>query len=467
MSLLRSSWSIRTVAFLLAALLCAGYPGFAGFGTLGVAHAADGTTIAVMGVHGHRDISARELEDLTDDLVAAIDDAGGFDGIGPGDYGRSVWDQRATITQAVFLGSAESGLQEGRVLYDNAQFQGALVSLEKAEGALERGIEFLREPKLLVEIHLYEGLANMALGDIEAADTHFEEVARTDPARALDPVRTPPKMLEAFEAAKTRVADSGIATMEITSGGADGADVYLNGLRSGRTPTVLDVPPGRYHITVHHPEAGWDYQDEMVYEGDDVLLDFDLERRGIRPLGQEKQESSRSRKVQSLYRTLSAAVDADLLLMASIDDGDNLHLQLYSPRSEVFSSEVHGLVTPGGAKDKSAFTELVDEVLRFEDGVGGIRPDDTSTKIVPIYIGRNPTLNLLLTGAQPDERVVVQAGGDGGTTAGTKPVHKQPLFWILIGTAIAGGAVAGIAGGVYANQEPVLGNGTVTVTIEP
>ncbi len=466
---MRRSWMFRPVAFVVAALIGAGFPGIVGLGDLGVAHAADATTIAVLGVHGHRDISRSELDDLTDDLIASLEDAGGYVPVRPEQYGRSVWDQRNAILQAVFLGSAESGLQEGRVLYDNAQFQGALASLEKAEGSLERGIEFLREPKLLVEIHLYEGLANMALGDIEAAETHFEEVARTDPARTLDPVRTPPKMLEAFEAAKTRVAESGVATMEITSGGADGADVYLNGLRSGSTPTVLEVPPGRYHITVHHPEVGWDYQDETVYAGDDVLLDFELDDRGIRGLGKEKQESSRSRKVQSLYRSLSDAVEADLLLLASVDEGDNLHLQLYSPRSEVFSKEVSGLVTPGGSRDAQAFDELVDQVLRFEDGVGGIRPDDTDTKMIPVYLGRNPTLNRFLMGTQPAERVVIQqveVGGGGGPTV-KKPVHQRPLFWILIGTAIAGGAAAGIAGGVYANQDPVLGNGTVTVVIEP
>jgi len=253
---MRESWLIRTVAFVVAALMCAGYPGIVRFGGAGVAHAAEGTTVAVMGVHGHPDGYEDELDELTENLVAVLEDVDGFSPIKPEDYGRRVWDRRSTILQAVFLGSAEAALQEGRVLYDNAQFQGALASLEKAEGALERGIEFLREPKLLVEIHLYEGLANMALGDIEAAETHLEEVARTDPARTLDPLRTPPKMLEAFEAAKVRVAESGVATMEITSGGAEDDDVYVNGLRSGKTPTVLELPPGRYHVTVSHPEAG-------------------------------------------------------------------------------------------------------------------------------------------------------------------------------------------------------------------
>ena len=317
----------------------------------------------------------------------------------------------------------------------------------------------------------------MALGDTEVAAGYFEEVIRTDPARTLDPVRTPPKMLQEFEEARARVAEAGVALIEVTSGKVSGADVYVNGMPSGLTPTTLELAPGHYRVTVHDPERGWDYTDETVAAGDERELQLRPDPRGIRPLGREKAESTRSRKVNALYRALSDSVSADLLLLATLDEGDNLHLQVYSPRSDVFSQEAFGLVAPGGDLDEPAVAELVQQLMSMTVG-GAIQPDATATTVVPLYIGRNPTLNELLTGAQPGQRVVVHEvpppdrgddDDDGRVRTGpTRPVHKRPAFWIVLGTAVAGGVAGAIAGASYAaNQQPVMGDGTVTVIIEP
>ena len=466
MSNLRNHPAARATAFLLAALLCALHPGLAG-----TARAADAVEVAVVGVFGHPDIRSSELEDveaLLLERIAALDDV---EAIGARDFGRSVWERRAQILQAVFLGSAEDDFQEGRVLYDNAQFQGALISLEKAEESLGRGIEFLRDPRLLVDIHLYEGLANMALGDNDVAQEHFEEVARTDPARTLDPVRTPPKMLEAFEEAKLGVAEAGLADVFVTSGSTPEAIVYVNGLRAGKTPTQLELAPGRYHITVHHPEEGWDYVDETFESGADVELDFLLQPRGVRPLGREKAESSRSRRTQALYRALAETIGSDMVVLASVDDGDNLTLQLFSPRSDVFSREITGVALPGGRPDEIVIDELVGELFVCADASGGIERDATSPRTVPVYFGRNPTLNELLVGPEPPEKVVVQqvpVDDPGGTTVRT-PVHKRPLFWVIVGPAGAGGGGGAVAGVQASRVEPeqLPGNGTVTVVISP
>jgi hypothetical protein len=461
---LRRSPLVRSTALLLAALFCAGLPWTE-------ARAAESVSVAVIGVFGTPDSSRAELEAMAEALQTAIDDHGDADALGPDAFGRSLWDRRNQVLQSVFLGAAEGSFQEGRVLYDNAQFQAALISLEKAEESLDRGIEFLRDPRLLVEIHLHEGLANMALGDDGAAEAHFEEVARTDPARALDPVRTAPKMQMAFEEAKFGVSEAGIALVEVTSGSRPDADVYVNGLRVGRTPMELELPPGRYHITVHHPEHGWDYVDETLAAGDSVELDFVLQPRGIRPLGREKTESPRSRRVQALYGTLAESLSADVLLLAALDGGGNLELQLYSPRSDVFSTVTSATAQIGGRPDATIVDELVDEVLARTDSTGSIHRDDTSTKSIPVYIGRNPLLNELLTGPQPADRVVVVAEGgqSGGTGRTRKPVHKQPAFWIIMGSAVAGGVVAAVAasqaGGDVPDPIHEPGNGTVTVII--
>jgi len=455
---------------LLAAAICAGAPGI-GLGIGGEARADEDLSVAVVGVFGIPDADVAELHALETALLQALDELDGCRGVGEEEYGRGLWNRRAAILQSVFLGSAESAFQEGRVLYDNAQFQSALISLEKAEDALDRGVEFLRDPRLLVEIHLYEGLSNMALGDDVAAERHFEEVTRTDPARTLDPVRTPPKMLDAFEQAKLGVAESGTAALAVTSGSVPEADVYVNGLRVGKTPTSLDLAPGRYHVTVHHPNAGWDYVDETLRSGDDVEIDFVLQPRGIRPLGREKAESARSRRTQTLFRAVAEVIEADLLVLAALEEGDNLQLQLYSPRSDVFSQGVAGTALLGGEPEERIIHELVDELMAQVDTSGSVLRDATSTKTVPIYVGRNPTLNDLLVGEEPPERVVVvSSGGTTGQTDGgkvRKPPHKQPVFWILIGSAVAGGVVGAIAGvnAASVEAEHIPGNGTVTVHI--
>ncbi len=498
MRTIRSPLFMRTLSTVLAALFTAGAPGIASLPRLGgVALAASDARVAVVGVFGNPDSYEEDLNDMTEELVDLIDRSPGFEARGPDSFGRSVWDRKSSVLEDVFLGAAQASLQEGKVLYDNAQFQGALSSLEKAESSMERGIEFLRDPRLLVEIHLYLGLTHTALGNHEDAQEHFEEVARTDPARTLDPVRTPPNMIEAFEDAKLFISESGSVGVEVMSGDVEGASIYINGRRAGTTPTYLDLAPGEYHIAVEHPEEGWDYQKERFYAGDDLTLDFVLIPQGIRPMGREKTESSRSRRVQSLFRSLGETIDADLLLLAALDDGDNLQLQLYSPRSDVFSGVSEGLVMSGGRIDRDVLSELVTEVLYMTDGSGGIRPDNTTTTTSPLYIGRNPTLNRLLTGAEPSlatERVTVRdssggrddgrdgggrdierddGGRDGGrdSLSGTggdkKPVHKRAGFWILIGAAVAGGAAAAIGGIAYSQTEPVMGPGTVTVVIEP
>jgi len=295
-------------------------------------------------------------------------------------------------------------------------------------------------------------------------------VMRTDPARTLDPVRTPPKMLEAFEQAKLGVAESGLATLQVTSGSIPEADVYVNGLRVGKTPASLELPPGRYHLSVHHPARGWDYVDETLEADDDIAIDFVLQPRGLRPLGRERAESARSRRTQALFGAVAEAIEADLLVLAALEEGDNLQLQLYSPRSDVFSQGVGGTALMGGAPEESVIDGLLGELLAQADSSGSVLREATSTKTVPIFIGRNPTLNELLVGEEPPERVVVVSSGAGGETGGAtvrKPVHKRPLFWILIGSAVAGGTVAAIAGVNASQVEPehIPGNGTVTVHI--
>ncbi len=119
-----------------------------------------------------------------------------------------------------------------------------LDSAEKRLLAAEPGREVFQ---LLADVSFLRADVYLREGRPEAAEQELRAVRRLDPAREkLDPARHRPEMVRRYDEAGVPI--SATATLRVTSP-FDGAKVYLNGHRSGKTPALTQVPPGVHYVT--------------------------------------------------------------------------------------------------------------------------------------------------------------------------------------------------------------------------
>jgi len=93
------------------------------------------------------------------------------------------------------LDAAEAELREAR-------FEGALELMEEARRMLARSRGDARVAQRAARLETAHAVAQVALGQTDAAVTSFERALRADPGLKLDPSTSSPKLLRAFEAAK-------------------------------------------------------------------------------------------------------------------------------------------------------------------------------------------------------------------------------------------------------------------------
>jgi hypothetical protein len=163
--------------------------------------------------------------------------------------GRSV---RRAIWGTLGLGLGESSksfthkVQSGKKAYHMLQIGRARKLLKQAHGPLQVCGPEIRDPQLFVDLHVYSGLAALALGKKKAAAVDFRQAVAMDNKAALSPRQFPPDQVKAFDQAKRQLLAGKPVSVQFLSR-PKGATVYLDGKRRGHTPMRLPVYPG-YHF---------------------------------------------------------------------------------------------------------------------------------------------------------------------------------------------------------------------------
>ena len=422
--------------------------------------------MAVVGVHGDGIQSEEDIEAITGDIVAGFKIAG-FEVIHGTELRNRLSSARESIVDKVYLEPVRSSFDEGRILYEKAQPEQAIVALSRAEARLEGAEEFLRDPRLTVGVQLYLGLCHISLGHQDAARLAFGEVVRMDPDRILDSLDYPPRIVDLFDSVRTEVLSREGASVALeVFDGTLGARVFVDGRMVGTTPAVVSgLPPGFHTVLVDGGAAGRWFSELTLFEGEHRAISADLEPRGLAQGDDRDFEDPRSGITRRLYRELAVATGTDLVAVAAFDEVGDFRAGLYSGRSGTFSVDATASLAAAPGARAAFVRQLVERIALYSDSGGSIKAERVAADTIPLVAGGNPILNSYLFG-RAEPVAVDRTSRD--LTAEPDLRRKPPkavgvVVAIVAGVLSAGGAAAAIYAGVSANQEPTSGVLVITV----
>lgn len=412
------------------------------------ASAAAAAEIAVVGVHvsGMDDAAATEASER---LVAALADTGRLTPVVPGDVSASIAGREKLVVDQAFLGPGKAALDEGRILYERAEFDDAIASLEHAVSLLTEAMPAATDNRLLIDALLMQGLTHFSIGDNDPARDAFEQVALLDPSRRLDPVNYSGPTVAFFDEARAAVEGRGVGALAVE--GDPGSAVYVDGRSRGETPVRVEaLAAGEHTVLVVGPQGRRAFQEVTIAAGRTEKVQPVLARGFLAEAGGD--EAARARQTEQLYRALGTYVGTDLVLVAGQTEADEVAVQLYEPRTGNFSKIFR-------ASGDDPITDLADGVVGlagFLDDSGGLRTDKVYPRAAPLDIGTNVVLLSMLLDPEPIvTEVFVGAQQDGG--------RGVPWYvWAGVGAVAAGGVATTAVLLTTGDGEPSA-NGTITV----
>jgi hypothetical protein len=404
--------------------------------TLSVAEAARRPEVAVLGVHvDGQDVPTSELAGNT--LAAALTESAKVEALELDELRYRLSGRESLVLEAAFLGPGRTRLEEGRVLYERADFEPASEVLAQAIPALEDGSLGTTDIKDLLDALLLLGLARFGLGEPEAAAGPWSRLVELDPNRQLDPVNYPPKVVQGFEAVRAQVLAKSRGTLVIDAPVA--ATVYVDGIKlSDRT---IKMMPGEHFVVVRAEEGGQQADRVQVSSGSKTVWTAELQT-AITGGGEGQAEL--------LYRALGEHLDVDFVLVAGMVDGNQVGMQFYEPRTGSFSKVVK---MEAGNDPVSSLTDGMSTLSNYVNDAGTLRPDRVARKVLPVDLATNALLADLLLDPEPVGEVREVAG-------------KTPWYlWAGVAVVAAGGA-AGLAIALQPD-DPVPTRSPDEVDIEP
>jgi hypothetical protein len=415
--------------------------------------------IAVLGVHEPgRD--AAEQEAFAALMVKAIERSKVHDGLLPAEVAARYAGREDLILQEAFLFEAKRRMEDGRLMYQQADPEGAVEVLLAAVRMLEESVRWSRSVRDLWEAWMLLGTARLAVGDEPAARDAIGQAYALHPARRPDPASFAPEVLELWENERDM---GGVEQVKlIVSVDVEGSRVWLDGRDVGASPvTIKGVPPGRHHVHARTPAGMVGYTAVEVPPGVDkpVAVSSAPPQLGAAAKG----GGARSAQLGALYEAVGRYAGVDLvLLVGRIDDVPQL--QLFSPESDTFARPVVLSATATDDDIASALSFVVDQL----GPDGALASTDTAYTALPLDISTNTLLARDLY-APIAPAVPLPPEQDPDAPGRDDPPEVTRAKWpVWLGVGL--GAAAVIAGGVVAGvvlsepgEAPPSSGGTITI----
>lgn len=411
--------------------------------------AADKPEVALVGMHvpawdqGHN-------ADVTEDLARALEKGGRFEVLRPDQVSARLAGREGLVLRRAFLGAGEAAYDEGRVLYQRAEFEDAMSSLSQAVALLREGMPVATDNKVLIDALLLQGLTHFSIGDDEPARTAFEEVVLLDPSRRLDPVNYSGPTVQFFEEVRTAVMARGTGSLQVSAG--DDAQVYVDARLQGTGDVaVADLPVGEHAVLVVGAGGKRAFELVKVEAGDSTKVKPQLERGFL--VGASTDAGDRSRKTGALYTALASYLDADLLLLGGQTTADGeVRVQLYDQRTGTWSLSFAST----GSSAEDGLLDASTGLTGFLDESGALLTDKITARAIPLDIEGNELLLDMLLDPEP-----VAAGGvEGGAVVEDDKGGVPWWVWAGSGAVLAGGATTAV---VLATAGSGGGTGTIIV----
>ncbi len=415
-------------------------PRFVLLGTLLPAWAAASPlpTIAVVGLHQEA-LTPDQQRRGAAEIVAEIDETAFFRGRMLTDLEPFLRGREALILEDAFLGPGRALVDDGRVLFNGAQPADAVPVLEDAVQALRAAMVTAPSTRELWDAWFLLGAARLEIGLEVEARAAFAAAAALSPLRTPDAARFPPTLVEHYETVRRERTQLG-STLTIEADERDTA-IWLNGEPRGVVPLTLhNVLPGENFVHARSPKGFFAFQPVSIPEAGRRTATLRL---GDPPLGvPEESRVARSRQIGGLYRAFGRRAGVDLVLIGGTM-GEELLLQLYSPRTDGFSQSL-SIPYTGSAVDEAL--EALPELLAGVTREGTFEADYRTAVAVPLVAGSNRWLARSLTLSDVD--AVPQP---------TRTGLPRWARWTLVGVgaaAVLGGTAAGVH---YATLDPHQG----------
>ncbi|MBW1876757.1 MAG: hypothetical protein JRJ84_00190 [Deltaproteobacteria bacterium] len=405
----------------------------------GVAHAERLPTLAVVGIHQSQ-LTPDEQRRASEALVRTIEDSHFFTALTLADLEPALAGRESLILQDAFLGPGRELLDDGKQYYNQAQPEQALPLLQDAARILRLAMATSTSTRDLWEAWVYVGATHLLLGEGREAREAFQNAVSLNPFRTPNTAEFPPHIVERHEVVRReRTALASTLTVE-----ADEADtlIWLNGIERGAVPiTIDDVVPGENFLHARSPNGFFAFETVEVPEADTKRVSLRL---GEPSLGYSADSRfARSRQVSSLYRTLGDYLSIDLILLAGTL-GDQLVLQLYSPRTDGFSRPVE-VAYRGSAADEAV--AAITTVLSGVRQDGTFDPTNRAPLPAPLDVGNNQLLARTLVVPREAPFLSTETG----------PRTPKWITWGVVGLAGAAVAAGTVWGVSYALTEPHQG----------
>ncbi len=411
--------------------------------------------IAVVGVHveGLDEEASREA---AADLVEAMRGTPGLAPVSPGEVRTRLAGRESLVVETAFLGAGRRALDEGRILYERAEFEDAVNALSSAVGLLGEAMPAATDNRLLIDALLTLGLTHFSVGDTEPAHEAFQQVVVLDPTRRLDAVKYSKPTVDFFETVRAEVEARGTGQIEVT--GAPGYTVYVDGRSRGQTPLRIEaLPVGSHGVLVLGPAGQRAFEEVQVEAGASTKVSPKLARGLLAETGGSEDE--RRRQTRQLYEALGTYVETDLVLLAGQTSAGEVGVQLYEPRTGSLSTILSG----GEGQPVDQLVAAMSRLPELVNETGGLRTDQVFARSLPLDIGTNTLLLSLLLDPEP---MLAQGSvsGSGESTEVARERKGLPWYvWAGVGTVAAGGATTA----VLLSTSPGGGGGNGSITVGP
>jgi len=406
---------MRTIlgASLLLALMC------------GTAEAKK-AEVAVVGLH-ISGVDADSAVSAAEQMVDALDRTGRIEVVAPGEVRARLSGREELVIEGTFLGPGRNMLEEGRVLYERADFESAISVLNDAVAALRDGLPGATESKDLIDALLLLGLANAGVGELDSARAAYKQVIVLDPSRRIDPVNYAPKIVALFDEVREQVLALPTGSIEV-SGPPGELKVFVDGRRvDDATGRIKDLPAGTHYLLVVGEQGRREFASIELAPGEDKSYLATLAGTSIGQPGDEA--GQRSQQTSLLYSAVGDFVETPLVLMGGEVGDGKVSLQLYEPRTETFSRAV---TADAGGDPLGALLDLSPTLANYVTDDGLLRTDRVSPQVSSLDISTNMLLASILLDPEPIVQIETVSAG-------------PPWYlWAGVAALAAGGAAAAV-----------------------
>ncbi len=418
---------------------------------LAVAGAAE---IGLVGVHDDA-LSVEEQRRLADRIAQSIGRVEGHEVVLPDALLLRYLGREDLILEEAFGLEGRNLVDEGRLLYQQAELDDAVVVLEGGVRALEASVQVTRSIRSLWEAQMLLGTARWGVGREMAARDAVADAVALQPGRRPDPAVYPPALLELYEEERA-LAEGDAAALTVQSAVA-GARVWVDGREVGAAPVVVPgLLPGAHHVHVRaDDQVGYVRVEMDGGQATAVAPQLGAPSLGAAP----RTVGARAQSVAALYEAIGRFSRVDVLLVVGTVDGV-WEVQLFHPATDTFGTPVV-LDTLG---NPDAIADAAERLVRGLRPDGSMPPSATAFAALPLDVSTNRLLarDLLAPAppAAPPEPVEVPREPAPDVLVEGRP--KWPV-WLGVGLGVVAVGAGATALGVVLGGDAEGAGGTLII----